>query len=417
MFPSALRTSALLILLPLTLLFTGCGVGPLATSSSGTLDIHGDVHGGQQAVSFSNIYLYAAGTGGNGTAARPMLRVPVYSDLGGNFVLSGDYTCANDEDQVYIVAQGGNPGLALGTNNAALVMMSALGRCGDLPGTQFVSLNELTTVAAVWSLTPFIKDYADIGASSSNGAGIKNGFLNSRLLVNPSDGRDATPAANITIETAKLNSLANSMASCVNSDGTTGCTPFFSAATPSGGTAPTDTLQATLNVVRNPSNKVAAVFSATSAIVPFGNALTKAPNDWTLSMKVTAGGLSSPEAIKLDAEGNVWVVNYNGGVSAFSPQGVPFTSTAYASGGSTEWYDLAIDTYDDVWITIEEQPYHNPTRGCALRLYGVQDGNLPGNAVGGYYSFPTGAALTYDATVQYPRRDSGGYGRDDRGGQ
>ena len=400
--PRPFRTSAFFLALSLTLFATGCGIGPLATNSSGTLDISGNVHGGQQAVSFSNIYLYSAGTGGNGSVAHPMLTLPIVSDINGNFRLSGDYNCVNNEDQVYLVAQGGNPGLALGTNNAALVMLDALGRCGDLPATPFVSINELTTVAAVWALTPFITDAADIGATSSNAAGIKNGFLNTRLLVSPYDGRDAAPIANLTLETAKLNSLANSLASCVNSDGTMGCNALFAAATVNN-VVPTDTLQAALAIVRNPSNKVGSVYAATSSILPFAPALSKAPNDWTMSMKVKGGGLTTPEGLKIDAEGNVWVVNYNSGVSAFSPQGTPFSSTAYGAGVASEWYDLAIDIYDDVWVTIEEQPYHAPTAGCIFRFYGVQTGNQPGNAVGGYYAASsTGMYPVYDATVQFP---------------
>ena len=401
------RSLSLLIALPLMLLFTGCGVGTMATNSAGTLDISGDIHGGQQPVSLSNVYLYAAGTTGNGSAARSMLTIPVISDANGNFRLTGDYTCANTEDQVYLVAQGGNPGLTVGTNNPALVMLSALGRCGDLTSSQFVTLNELTTVAAVWALTPFIKDYADIGAGATNALGIKNGFLNSRLLVDPSTGLDATAASNVTIETAKLNSLANSMASCINSDGTTGCNAYFAAATPSGGTAPTNTLQATLNVVRNPSNKVAAVFTATGAIVPFGSALKTAPNDWTMSMKVTGAGLNSPEGMQLDSAGNVWVANYNGGGSLFSPQGVPFSSSNFGSPGLNEWYDVAVDSYDDPWFALEEIPGHGNTNGSVLRLYGVKSAALTGNAVGYYYAFPNGnGALAYDNTVQFPEEVS-----------
>lgn len=403
MFPSRPQgTSALLFAFPFLLFLTGCGVGTMATNSAGTLDIRGNVYGGQQPVSGSNVYLYAAGTAGNGSASRAMLLVPVITDLNGNFSLTSDYICTNQEDQVYIVAQGGNPGLTAGTNNAALVMMSALGRCGDLPGTQFVSINELTTVAAVWALTPFITDYADLGASSTNAAGIKTGFLNARLLVNPSDGRNAVLPSNLTVESAKLNSLGNALAACINSDGTTACSSLFTAATVAG-SVPTNTLQAALNVVRNPSNNVTAVFNSASGFAQFGSALRTAPHDWTMSMKVTGGGLTSPESLKVDAEGDIWVVNYNGGVSAFTPQGTPFSATGYAEGGATEWYDLVIDIYDDVWATIEEQPSHSGTAGSVVHLYGEQTGNLSGNSVGGYDPVSsTNSADVYDLTVEFP---------------
>lgn len=102
-------------------------------------NIQGSVHGGQAPVTGAWIYLFAAGTGGYGTTASSLITsggptvscpssttpapsnastYPILStacftktDSNGNFALGGDYSCTQGQE-VYMVAVGGNPGLA-----------------------------------------------------------------------------------------------------------------------------------------------------------------------------------------------------------------------------------------------------------------------------------------------------------------
>jgi hypothetical protein len=380
------------VLLVALLPFTGCGVGPAAVNSSGTLLMQGKIFGGQQPVSGASVKLYAAGKTGNGSAATSMLVLPVTSDANGVFNITGDYLCANANDQVYLAATGGNPGLAAGTNNAALVMVSALGRCSDLPTTPFVSINELTTVAAAWALTPFINSAANVGTTATNAAGLTNGFLNAALLVDPRSGNIPALASNLTTQTGKLAALANSIASCVNSDGGAACSPLFSAATPSGGTAPADTLAAALNVVRNPANNVAAVYNAAGTLPPFASTLSVAPSDWTMSLTVTGGGLNQPTAVGVDAGGNVWVASYSGALSAFSPQGTPFNSAGFGVGTLSQSFGLAVDPNGNVWVSSQNAPTHSGTFGSVSKFMGSTSAT-PGTLIGTYF----------DSTMDYPQ--------------
>ena len=128
------QTLGLLATITAITLTTGCGTIPstVQPSSNGS-SIKGQVHGGQQSVSGSKIYLYAASGTGYSAAAISLLGGAGYvtTDSGGNFTITGTYTCPPGA-YVYVLALGGNPGLAAGTNNPYLALMNGLGPCSSL---------------------------------------------------------------------------------------------------------------------------------------------------------------------------------------------------------------------------------------------------------------------------------------------
>ena len=157
--------------------------------------LSGMVHGGQQGVSGATIQLYAAGATGYGSAATAFLTKTVTTDAAGSFTITGDYTCPTASTQVYIVATGGNPGLSPGTNNAALAMMAALGPCGNLTSSTFIFIDEVTTVASVYALAPFMSagGGTKLGTSSTNAKGLANAFATVNNLVNTAKGTAPGP--------------------------------------------------------------------------------------------------------------------------------------------------------------------------------------------------------------------------------
>lgn len=395
---------ALFAVSSLAVFLTGCGMGPISNVSTGTLHLQGMVHGGQQPVTGSAISLYAAGKNGNGSASVSMLQHPVSTDSTGSFNISSDYSCTSASDQVYIVATGGNPGLSTGTNNNALVMMAALGNCGNLPATSYIFINEITTVAAAWALAPFMTDAAHVGASSTNAAGLQNAFLNAQLIANTTNGTVATPVAGMTLESGKVTALADALAPCVNSNGS-GCSTLFAAATTpallTSSSVPSTTLNAALNIVKYPGFNATPVYNAIGTQPPFPTTLTQAPNDWTLSLKITNGGLNSPTALGVDQTGNVWVANYFGTVSAFTPQGTAFNSTGYGAGAMNEVFGLTIDPSGNIWVPSQEQPDHSPGHGSLVELLGAASGSM-GTVV---TSIPSGAGSSpyiYDSMTDFP---------------
>jgi len=404
-----MRKLALLIpsSLLLAALLTGCGIDSSAVNSSsqGALAIKGQVLGGQQGVYLSTIQLYSVGNTGNGSAASPLISQSVKTDQYGSFGITGDYTCPSATTQVYIVATGGQA--IPGTNNPALVMVDALGSCGNLTSASFVTINEVTTMAAAWALAPFMQasyttpgsvfmpSYANVGSSSTNATGIANAFLDSHLLADTGTGKAATIASTLTVEAGKLYAMADVLASCINSNGTTGCSTLFAAATPTGGTAPADTLSAALNIVKNPGQNPSGVFNVIGTTPPFPTTLTQAPNDWTITLAVTGGGINAPTAIDIDTKGDVWAGGYYGLLTEVSPQGAPLSGTGFGSGVLNEVYGLTIDlTTQNIWVTNEES---NPNSHGSLSEFLGSNSSTPGTLVanGGYGTF-------WDSSIDYP---------------
>jgi hypothetical protein len=409
-------------------LLSGCGVSSVtfeSTTPQGHNVVNGSVYGGQQPISGATVQLYTVGSGGNGSAAVPMVAVSVLTGSDGSFTLSPGgiplYSCTHSTDQVYITASGGNPGLSPSTtNNQAAVMMAALGNCGNLTTGTFIQLNEVTTAAAAWALAPFATSPTTIGASATNATdlagapdngvptnsrGLPNAMLDAQLLANTSTGLAATLPSNLTVEPGKLYALADILSTCVNSDGTVACQPLFSAATPTGGTAPTDIFTAALDIVKNPGQNPGGVFGLLPGNAPFPTVLTEPTNDWTITLSVTGGGINSPAGLDIDRYGNVWVADYTGALSEFSPQGAALSPNTTGSGSSTiaggygagslaESYGLTVDIAGNVWVTNQQSSPNAP--GSVSKFTG-SGAATPGTIVrnGSNTNF-------YDASLDFP---------------
>lgn len=318
--------------------------------------MQGNVHGGNQPVSGAKVYLYAAGSSGIGTASRSMLTGAGYvlTQPDGTFSISGDYTCQTG-DQVYLLAVGGNPGLAPGTNNPLLTMMTALGSCGALRTSQFVSINEVTTVASEYALNGFMASPTLLSSNSTplSVQGMTNAFKMVNVLVDTNTGLAKSQANGVpgTVPQAEINTLANAIAACVNSNGTgAGCTGLQSA---TGQAQPIDTLQAIIDIASLPYMNVAAVYGLSAANAPFQPTLTAAPNDWTLSVLFEGGGLSSAQGVAIDGFGNAWFANGDSNsVSELSPSGAAISPiSGYVGGGLFSPTGIAVDSSNNIWVS------------------------------------------------------------------
>jgi hypothetical protein len=341
---------------------------------------------GSSAIGLSaSVQLYAAGTAAYGPVASPgatkIGSAVQTTPATGAFTVTYDCSTAQAPgDQLYLVATG---------SNNQVVLMTALGSCGSLqPGASY-TINEATTVASVYALQQFMAADGSIGAlitsaTSLSYTGLSNAFNTVNNLVDRSSGtvRDHTPdyptnfagdaniVNNSTVPQARINTLANALNACVSSGN--GCSSLFAAATVGSGSAPANTLQAILNIAQNPGNNVSnvyAVASGASAYTPsFADApYTGAPNDWTIALTFTGGGLgvsastvgtdsnnhtdvgpAITTSLAIDANGNIWVTGYGESgyqsgslnpeipiLAEFNNQGKPQTSPSALSSDAT----------------------------------------------------------------------------------
>jgi streptogramin lyase len=356
----------------LSFVLAGCSAGltpaayTVATGAGGSKQVvSGMVHGGQQPISGAVIQLYAVGMTGLKSAATPLIYASagtITTSPGGGFSITGDWDCTSNtaaygpNPLLYITATGGNPGMQGNVNNAASILVAALGPCSGVGGSTDINLDEMTTVAAVYALAPFMADATHIGASGSNAVGLVNAFRTAAMLVDVATGTapGVGVGSNVSVPVMELNSLGDALASCVNTAGVgQECMPLFSAATPAGGTQPGDIVAAALNIVNNPANQASNVFYAAATVAPFQPTLPGPPNDWTLGVKFTGGGLSGPAAIALDASGNAWVANASGNsVTELSNTGVPLTGSSGYTGSNNLFgaQGIAVDRSGNVWV-------------------------------------------------------------------
>jgi hypothetical protein len=357
---TALSSAAALALL------TGCASTSLSdpaglgTSPSGHA-LHGRVRGGQQPVSGATIALYAAGNTGYGSAfpyasGSSLLGThSVQSDSNGNFNITGDYTCPSASTPVYIVGTSGDPG---GGANPNLALMTALGPCGSLSSATVIQINEITTVASVWALAPFMSAF-NIGTTPTNSLGLDNAFATVNKLVNISGGTLPGPLlpAGATLPIPKINTLADILAACVNSTGGThgdgsACGTLFAAAHV-GASYPSDTITAALNIARLPNQNVVTLFNTVSGAAPFQPTLISAPTDYAIVVTHTGAGISSPSGIAVDPSGNIWTANNaNNSASKLNNLGAPLSSAAgFTAGPLSAPSAIAIDPTGNAWLT------------------------------------------------------------------
>jgi hypothetical protein len=399
-----LRYAASLSVFVATLGFSGCGAGPAAITTQSGLSLHGNVHGGQQPVVGAHVYIFAASSAGYGSAAIPLLSSNisgtdalgpyVLSDGSGNFSITGDYSCTSGT-LVYALATQGNPGLSGDQTNPNLALMTALGTCPGsgnfLDSDPSIEINEVTTVASVYALSGFMTDLTHVASAGTPQSllGIANAFGAVNNLADISSGTALTTnaAGNITVPQPTINTLANIIASCVNSAGSSSsaCDTLFSHAV-NGTTQPTDTVTAALNIAHNPAANIASLFGLQNSTAPFEPSLTAVPNDFTLSLNIAGGGLNEPGDLAIDSSGNIWVSNEtNNTIDEISPLGAPLSPATGYTGLVNNPGAPTIDLNDHLWVSSQ---VYNLSSVSEINSSGA----LIGNFTGGGLDRPYGAA-------------------------
>jgi hypothetical protein len=294
----------------------GCGAtNPVSSDLTAKAGISGTAKGGEQPISGATIQLYAVGTASDGSAATPLLTKNVTTDSNGDFTLTGLYTCPLSNPQVYLTAIGGNPGLTAGTNNTAISLMAALGPCNSLTSATYIVINEVTTVATVFALAPYMTSYSAVGAGTADITAMVTAFTTVAELENSTTGLapgTALPTGALA-PTATLNTLADILTICVNSAGGvasdgSACGHVFGYALGISGTAPTDTAGAALDFARFPTTFPEIIFAYVPPTPPFQPALTAPPSTWALSVLTLKSLAVTPSTSSVNKGSTVQIV-------------------------------------------------------------------------------------------------------------
>jgi hypothetical protein len=299
--------------------------------------ITGAVHGGQQPVAGATVQFYTVGTSGDGSASS-FLTVSTTTNANGEFNIPA-FSCSSPTEPVYFLATGGNPGVA--SANSGIELMTAWGACNTFiagNGGSFVSINELTTVAGVYALAPYISSPTAIGSGAGDATALANAFALASELVNPATGQ--TPGAGVpngdTVPVAQLNTLADIIASCVNTTGgvandSSACGLLYGQTTV-GNKVPSNTLMALLNLANNPTLNTAALYALAQAKSPYQPVQPLVPPDLSVKLGLPttlalspSGGLTFASTANSSQSASQFVTLTNNGSSTITISGITLT--------------------------------------------------------------------------------------------
>lgn len=390
-----MRASCAIVVSCCVLLISGCVGKPVMTTTSTQTNpvqgaaIKGRVHGGQNPISGADVYLYAVGTGGYGgkgiaasssNASVSLLNSNVLSqtpaggedsnnnyyvttDSGGNFSITGDYTCPSASAQVYLFAKGGNSGAG---PNSLIGLMAGLGSCGSLSSSTFVMVNEVSTIVTAYALAGFATDATHISSSGSTLAlqGMANAFAAIPNMETLSTGvaLATTPAGNGVVWQKGINAMANILASCVNTASGAGYCSSLLLIWNLGLAGPTETASVAIDFAHFPGSNVSTLLEFQSANPPF-QPTTTATNDFTMGIAYT-GAFTLPIGVAVDSADNVWITDeanstdntaiselYAAGYTGAGGGSTWNSSSPFTGGGLSgcNCYSIAIDPSGNIW--------------------------------------------------------------------
>jgi len=373
---------------------------PPVTSYSGPT-FGGKAMAGKQPLIGAAVLVYAAGTSGNGSSATALLTSALTTDANGAFTVPAAYPCPSSTSLVYVVARGGKPGAAATSANSAIALLTVVGVCDQIAASSQIVVNEVTTTATTFALSQFLSTGGNLGSSSTNTVGLANAVATASAFADITAGTSPGPtfATNGTSPAPRIDSVANALNACAASTATGGaCNSLFSATTPSGGSAPNNTLDAAFNLARNPAVNVASLYTLSATSSAFTPVLTTAPTDWTLYVNYSGGGMNSPSGLGIDGAGNVWVASYFDTATLFSPLGKQLLPQGVTGFGLSASYGLAVDANNNAWIPNEPS---QTVAGNSVSVVTESGQSVAGS--GGFTSggldYPIAVAIDTDTSV------------------
>jgi hypothetical protein len=327
--------------------------------------IKGQVLGGGAPIAKSTVTLWEA------SAGAPKQLAQTKTDGDGRFEVRSKG--AHNDTSLYIVATGGESKASKASGeNTAIALLTVL---GSQPPSK-VTINELTTIASVWTHNQFI----DGSAIKGHALGLRIAAGNMPNFVDLQTGgyggaiQDSLNGPQTTT-LANFATLADALAGCITRVRTDACSSLFAASTGPAGSAPSDTLHAAESIARFNWYKPERLFALLDAFYPvapvnqlrtppFEPYLVFAPSAWILPLVFDGGGLRASGKMMFDADGDLWAVSnftvgfqaqdtfWQGHVAEFAPNGRPIspvTTGFYGGGMEGGTFGAAIDASGNFW--------------------------------------------------------------------
>ena len=330
--------------------------------------LEGQVLGSGAPVIGSTVTLWQAGTG------DPARLGEAKTGSDGQFELTPN-TELPTGGNLYVTARGGRSTASKDSSeNPEIALLTVL---GSTPPTR-ITINEMTTVASVWTHNQFIGGTVIKGQPLQ----LKIAAGNVPSFVDLSTGgwgmtiQDPLNSGQ-TLTMANFATLANALAGCVTRVAPDACSSLFAAATGPDGKAAVDTLGAAQAIARASWYKPDRMFALLDKFypvpagknlrpTPYTPYLSRSPSAWVLPLKFDGGGYRAGGKAMFDAEGNLWVGNnftigwqannslWQGNASKFSPNGKPLSpiTTGFTGGGMQGGtFGNAVDLKGNVWLS------------------------------------------------------------------
>lgn len=230
------------------------------------------------------------------TASKPNLLGQAVTDADGAFTITSLFNTSPSVFYLEVLVSG----------NVEFVTI-----LGSTLPTQ-ATVNELTTVAAAYSMAQFYRT----GLISGDPFGLRIAAGMNENLVSTTTGTPSavlltSPNADQTISLRETRSLANLLSACAESETVT---ESLLTLTATGEGRPANTAAALANLARNPQRNVEAIFKLTTKQSWYYPSLTRAPDAWTIAVKVNDSGddanlFGGPARLVFDKNGYAWVTN------------------------------------------------------------------------------------------------------------
>ncbi len=339
-----------------------------AQDRSSPNQIEGSVLSGGSPITGSAVTLWAA------TPEAPENLAETKTGDDGRFTMSIP-GAPGAERSLYLIANGGRAASdSASGDNPATALISVI---GNAPPASVV-INEMTTVASVWTHAQFI----DGTAIKGHALGLKIAAGNVPNFVDLGSGGwgeaiQGPLNAGQTPTMANFATLADLFAACVTRATDDACTKLFAAATGPDNKAPTDTLTAAQSIAKAPWYKPERLFALIDQFypvpegknlraVPYMPYLNFSPSAWVLPLKFTGGGLRAGGKGMFDSEGNLWSGSnftvgwqaqeslWQGNAAKLAPNGralSPITTGFTGGGMEGGTFGVAVDAHDNAWLT------------------------------------------------------------------